>query len=282
MLNPIKIAKSINHLMTNYGEGIDLQPKEKDEKGNLRIDYVVSLYRELAFPFGFIMTLKNRKTKLGRDVVWGRKHNDKDYVENVVIPKLMDFNYLKKLKPNTVGAHYYNLIKNFGIEDLYNQRFTEEEAKLGQGTINSFGHDIRSNISRHLLLSHDIWHVLFRYDTKPLGEAMIQTVTARAFNLLPAHLVGFFGAWKMARKTKSNLPWKVWKECLQITKNIDPSFALYSPLEFLEEDIQKIRNRFNIKTAKVYAKYVKNLPEFSRMDTIHPNYVDEEWEISSV
>ena len=192
----------------------------------------------------------------------------------------MNYEYLKSLPANTVGAHYYHLIKDYGIEKLYNQRFKKEERRENSkfdNVYNSFSDDIRENASRHLLLSHDIWHVLFRYDTTPMGEAMIQTITARIFNFFPPHLTGFFGTWKMARKTKSKLPWKVWRECLKLSKGVNKELALFSPIEFLEQDIQEVRDRFNIFTPKVYAEYVKTLPKFARMDTIHPNYDDKLW-----
>ena len=277
--NLIKMGKSIHHLMTTYGEGNDLEPMEKDLTGESRVDHVVSLYREMNVPFGIMMMFKNRVSKNGRHIIWGRKWNDRKYVEETVIPKLMDYDYLSSLPPNTVGAHYYNLIKDFGIEKLYNQRFKKEEKREGgvNNIYNSFSDDIRENASRHLLLSHDIWHVLFRYDTTPMGEAMIQTITARIFNFFPPHLTGFFGTWKMAKKTGSKLPWKVWKECLKLSKGVNKELALYSPIEFLEHDIQEVRDRFNIFTPKVYAEYVKSLPKFSRMDTIHPNYQDKVW-----
>ena len=44
-----------------------------------------------------------------------------------------------------------------------------------------------------------------------------------------------------------------------------------------EQDIQEVRDRFNIFTPKVYEEYVKTLPKFARMDTIHPNYDDKLW-----
>ena len=54
MLNPIKIAKAIKCILTDYGENLDLRPDEKDENGELRINYQLVLYRELvplAIPF---------------------------------------------------------------------------------------------------------------------------------------------------------------------------------------------------------------------------------------
>ena len=278
--NLVKMYQSTKHLLTTYGEGNDLEPMVDDLTGESRIDHVVSLYREMNIPFGPMMMLKNRVSENGRNIIWGRKWNDREYVEKKVIPTLMNYEYLKSLPANTVGAHYYHLIKDYGIEKLYNQRFKKEERRENSkfnNVYNSFSDDIRENASRHLLLSHDIWHVLFRYDTTPMGEAMIQTITARIFNFFPPHLTGFFGTWKMARKTKSKLPWKVWRECLKLSKGVNKELALFSPIEFLEQDIQEVRDRFNIFTPKVYAEYVKTLPKFARMDTIHPNYDDKLW-----
>ena len=278
--NLVKMYQSTKHLLTTYGEGNDLEPMVDDLTGESRIDHVVSLYREMNIPFGPMMMIKNRVSENGRNIIWGRKWNDREYVEKKVIPTLMNYEYLKSLPANTVGAHYYHLIKDYGIEKLYNQRFKKEERRENSkfdNIYNSFSDDIRENASRHLLLSHDIWHVLFRYDTTPMGEAMIQTITARIFNFFPPHLTGFFGTWKMARKTKSKLPWKVWRECLKLSKGVNKELALFSPIEFLEQDIQEVRDRFNIFTPKVYAEYVKTLPKFARMDTIHPNYDDKLW-----
>ena len=278
--NLVKMYQSTKHLLTTYGEGNDLEPMVDDLTGESRIDHVVSLYREMNIPFGPMMMLKNRVSENGRNIIWGRKWNDREYVEKKVIPTLMNYEYLKSLPANTVGARFYHLIKDYGIEKLYNQRFKKEERRENSkfdNVYNSFSDDIRENASRHLLLSHDIWHVLFRYDTTPMGEAMIQTITARIFNFFPPHLTGFFGTWKMARKTKSKLPWKVWRECLKLSKGVNKELALFSPIEFLEQDIQEVRDRFNIFTPKVYAEYVKTLPKFARMDTIHPNYDDKLW-----
>lgn len=187
----------------------------------------------------------------------------------------MDFDYLKNLAPNTVGAHYYNLVKNWGIEDLYNQRFKHEEANPER-----FDQEVRVNLSRHLLLVHDFWHVLFRYDTATMGEAMIQEVTSYLSAFKPPKLVSFFGTWKVARKTKSNLPWKVRKECIELSKKVDKSLFHLGPLDLLEMDIQEVRQKYNIGVPVLYKQFVEDFGKEgeSRMDTFHPQYKDEEWD----
>ena len=160
-------------------------------------------------------------------------------------------------------------MKNYTTKDL-----RKRKKRSGINNIyNSFSDDIRKTpgtlLSRYLARLFNM--------TNPQWAGYDPTITARIFNFFPPHLTGFFGTWKMAKKTGSKLPWKVWKECLKLSKGVNKELALYSPIEFLEHDIQEVRDRFNIFTPKVYAEYVKSLPKFSRMDTIHPNYQDKVW-----
>lgn len=261
--------------MTTYGDDGLGAAENADLNGQHRLDHIVNMYREMNIPFGPMMAALNRKTKQGRDILWAREDFTTDNIQNVVVPTLMDFNYLKSLAPNTVGAHYYNLVKDWGIEELYNQRFKYEEIQN-----NNFGDEIRVNLSRHLLLSHDLWHVLFRYDTATMGEAMIQEVTAKLSGFKPPRLVSFFGTWKMARKLKSNLPWKVRKECIQLSKECSRELFFQPQLSLLERDIQEVRDAYNIGVPVVYKQFVEEFGAQgeSRMDTFHPQYKDEEWD----
>ena len=84
---------------------------------------------------------------------------------------------------------------------------------------------------------------------------MLQTITARCFNLYQAHLVGFFGMLKVVKETKSFLPFKAWLECLRLSKQIDKSFVYFGPLEFIEKDVSKLRKQFNIVEPKIYNEY---------------------------
>ncbi|REK62019.1 MAG: hypothetical protein DWQ49_03965 [Bacteroidetes bacterium] len=273
MWNLAKLGKSLYHLATTYGtnaRSID----NPDLIGDERLDHVLVLYRELNFPFGLISVHKQRLTKGGRDVLWGRKFNEKDYVENEVLPKLMDFEYLSTLAPNTVGAHYYHLVKDFGIDCLYDQRFKEEENREDHKLYHSFSDDIRTNVSRHNLLSHDIWHVLYRYDTSVIGEGMIQTISAYQANFWPMHIVGFGVTLKESIRHRSLMPWKVWKEARKLGRETSAELYWRSPVWFLERDIEEVRNEFNIKPAEVFAEYVRTYPEDFHMDTIHPQYQD--------
>jgi ubiquinone biosynthesis protein Coq4 len=279
MWNLSKIFKTTHFLMTTYGEDGLGAAQNADFNGQHRLDHIVNMYREMNVPFGAIMAAANRKSKAGRDILWARNGFEAENIEKVVVPTLMDFDYLISLAPNTVGAHYYNLVKDWGIEDLYNQRFKHEEADPER-----FDQEIRVNLSRHLLLIHDFWHVLFRYDTATMGEAMIQEVTAHLSNFHPPRLVSFFGTWKMARKLKSNLPWKVRKECKQLCKQVDKRLFFQSPLSLLERDIEEVRKEYSIGVPVVYKQFVEEFGAQgeSRLDTFHPQYKDVEWDTTEV
>ena len=281
MWNPIKLGKSMYHLMTTYGEGAPVD-YSKDLTGDDRLDHVMVIFRELRLPFSLNMVHKLRKKERGRDLLWGRRWNDKEYVENVVIPKLSDLKYLESLAPNTVGAHYANLVKAFGIEDIYNQRFKPEERGLkGSSAIAGFRgveEDMRENLSRHLLLVHDIIHVLTRYDTSSIGEGMVQVYTSRLTHWWTPHVIGFGIAMKEILHNKNFDVWPMYKEALRQSKQVDVNMLLYSPIEFLEQDIQEVRDRFNIQVPTEYLKYARKYPGHVKLNTFHPEYDDIAWE----
>ena len=81
----------------------------------------------------------------------------------------------------------------------------------------------------------------------------------------------------MAKKTGSKLPWKVWKECLKLSKGVNKELALYSPIEFLEHDIQVRETDLIYSLQKSTLNMLSLYQSFSRMDTIHPNYQDKVW-----
>lgn len=280
MWNPIKITRSLYHLFNTYGEGNGLTGYNTDMIGEDRLDHVMTLYRELRIPFTINMIRKLRETENGRNVIWGRKYNDRDYVESVVLKKLTDFNYLDNLAPNTVGAHYANLVRKFGLDDIYNQRFKPEERR--KSAFFGWQDEMRENTSRHFLLSHDIWHTLLRYDTSPIGEAMIQVYTSRIAHWWTPHIVGFGGTIKEMKKNGNADIWKVYTECLRQSKQIDISFGMLSPLDLLEEDIDEVRKKYNIPVPVEFAKYAAKYPTHVKMDTFHPQYRDEEFETAGM
>lgn len=268
-----KIFKTTKYLMSTDASGFG-DYENADMNGQHRLDHIVNMYREMNIPFGPMMALANNKTRAGRDILWARGKFSIEHMDSVVVPTLMDFDYLKSLSPNTVGAHYYNLIKGWGIEDLYNQRFKHEE-----NIDDTLASDVRVNLSRHLLLSHDLWHVLFRYDTATMGEAMIQEVTAHLSQFKPPKLVSFFGTWKMARKLKSKLPWEVRKECIALSKATDRRLFLQDQLSLLERDIEEVRKEYNIGVPVAYKRFVVEFGKEgeTRLDTFHPQYQDVPW-----
>lgn len=245
MWNLYKIGKSLNDIVQIYNKS-----EEQMEEDKLGIP-VTTLYREMQFPFGLMMMNKATQTTLGQDVVWGRKHNDKEYVEKTVLPKLMDMNYLSSLPSNTVGAEYYKIVRNLGLEVLYNQRFKDEEVKSRLDVV-------RTNLSRHVVITHDILHTLFKYNTHTLGEGLIQEVTGHLLDYKPSQIIGFVVMLSVAKRTGNYRGvWKVYKECKTNLKNCVKELGLYSPLDFIESDLEEVRKKFNIGEVPIYEEFEK-------------------------
>lgn len=276
-MNLFKVLKLIKQVTKSYTQSDSERYSMEDGNGDKRLDYVVALYRELSFPFGLLVLKKHLKHKGGRDVLWARGEFDPEYVENTVLPKLIDSKYLKSLAPNTVGAHFYNLTKDWGLDNLFNQRYKESEGRFGDAR-----DEILANITRHNLLSHDLWHVLFRYDTTAMGEAMIQEVSSAIWNFKPSKLTSYLVTKQLAKETKTNLPWKVRKECKELAQAMDHSLLYESPISLLERDIDEVRKQYNIGVPVLYKEFTEKFQSLTRLDTFHPEYNDVDWDKTEV
>lgn len=267
MWNPIKIAKSIKQIMTEYGSN---NIGHSDRFGEHRLGSVPSLYREMTFPFGIFILLKTRKSKLAKDMINGRKQHKKNYVENDAMSILQNTQYLSALPKNTVGANYYNIVKNFSLDDLYDQRFKSSEIKKGKG-ITNLRDKYQSNISRHVLTTHDIWHTLFDYDTNPLGEGMIQLISGYMLGYAPQRFVGFLITLKLFFETKDVGIWKVYNECKKNIKKCNQEIGYFSATQFLEHNLDDVRKQYNIATPHLYLQFINKHKKTSMGSTIH-NY----------
>lgn len=272
MYNPIKIYKAIVDIYKNYGDEYVVK-REIGKEGEHTGDGPNIIYDQLRFPAVVFALRNNTRTDLGKDVMWGRKHNDKEYVENVVIPKLMDFKYLEKLNSNTVGAGYYQIVKKFGIQELYDKRFKEN--KIKEKGIKHIVGTIRANISRHILLTHDIWHTVYGYKTDILGESMLQVVTARNMNYYPARVLAFLLVLKISYQTKDKAIWKVYKEAKKLAKQSKSELAFYSPIEFLESKVEDVRKKFNVQAIPEYNAFEKRHHNYITGRALHPQYKKE-------
>ena len=277
MWNLFKIAK--------YAYGIY---KMDDDTGNYdgRVKNIVELYGQVLFPSNVFLARKLRKTENGNAILDGTGFYSKEWQEKEYIPLLNDKKFLAKLKPNTVGAHYAFLIQHWSLEELYNRRFTEERTDvtkmssffvkrvrkaLGQ---NINPDTVRSNIARHLFLSHDFWHVLFRYDTSPLGEACIQAVTHQYLRLTGPWLMSYIVGLRESVRSKSLEPLKIIREAHRLGSVVPQALFETNCLDMLDADIEETRKKYNIGAPIRFLKYLKNNPKKAHNDCIHPEYND--------
>ena len=77
-----------------------------------------------------------------------------------------------------------------------------------------------------MFLTHDLWHILFRYDTTLFGEGLIQQITFRAIGVVPVAYVAFIVTCKVAWRTKSLLPFKVLREADKLAKRANKKLLI--------------------------------------------------------
>ena len=101
---------------------------------------------------------------------------------------------------------------------------------------------VRTNLSRHVVITHDILHTLFKYNTHALGEGLIQEVTGHLLDYKPSQIIGFVVMLSVAKKTGDYRGvWKVYKECKANLKKCKKELGIHSPLDFIESDLEEVR-----------------------------------------
>ena len=282
MWNPFKIFKYSKSVFESTGE--ERTEFIQDNNGEARLEEVQGLYREMLFPSNIKVWRKLTSTHAGRQIIWGFGFNDKERVEQNVIPKLADREWLQSLPPNTWGAHLGHLFKNWELSELYDKRFLESEATPDGGLqFMAATDEMRANISRHGFLFHDLLHCLFRYDTSPMGEACIQAVTNKGIGHFAMKWVGFVVTCRIAWRNKSWTPFKVYREALRLGKRAaDKGLMLHGHLDYLEMDIAEVREKFDVGVPVEYKKWAEEHPQDFRHDVLHPEYNDVEWDTTEV
>ena len=269
-------------------------PQNHYEDSAERLSDVVVLYGEMLFPFNIITMKKFKKHPKGVALALGQERYSKEWQENVLVPKMLNKEHLGSLGVNTIGQHYKHLIGNWSFEELYNGRF--QESSKGGGQLKPWtqkiltklvglnhidpdinGDKIRANISRHIFLAHDFWHIMFRYNTDIMGEACIQAVTCSFIKHAAPWYIAHVVALRECYKHNTWQPWRAVREARRVAKQVSEDFYYMDFAELLESDVDELRKKYNIPVPKEYWKLDAILPdtEFNK-DAIHPEYEDME------
>jgi ubiquinone biosynthesis protein Coq4 len=278
MWNPYKILKhsyKIFDMKEDTGADYDINVK-----------HLVELYSEVLFPSNIFLVRKLRKTQNGRNILDGVGYYSKEWQEDTYVPMLSDKEFLNKLKPNTIGAHYAYLLSRWSLQELYERRFTNDREDLAK--IPTFitklmrkilkdrlnPDEVRENIARHIFLSHDFWHVLFRYDTSPLGEACVQAITHQYLRLTGPWYLSYLVALRESVKDRSLKPFAIIREAHKLGKAAKQDLYELNYLDALDADIETTRKKYNIGAPVKFMKYMIVNPRKAHNDCIHPEYND--------
>lgn len=268
MWNPFKIYKYTKAVLAR---GRQENHYDQGEEGTRALR---DLYGEMLFPSIFFTAVALRKTSAGRNALYGLEDKSEEHQLNVYIPKITDGKYLDSLAPNTVGAHYKHLINQWNFEEFYRRRFQSKKS-------DTFWNKRRENFARHIFLSHDFWHVLFRYDTSPLGEACIQAVTHQYMKQTGPWYYSWMMAYKEYQETGSWKAFGVIREAHKLGKQAKRDLYDANFDELLEMDIEEVREKWNIGAPHKFYEYAEEFPKEFRGDCLHPKYNDPQikWDV---
>ena len=250
----LKLSKSI--LIRDSHEQRASHPEAR-----ARLSELQAMYAQLMFISQKRMKNNFRSSPERIKVALGLDWNDKKYCDKNVIPKISSMKYLKSLPPNTAGGHLAEFFKEWTFNDLYKDRFEKDNVEkdmLSDDRTN----DLRNNVGRHMMLTHDLHHILFKYDTSPFGEALIQGTTWRQVGNIGMWYVGFLVTCRIAWRAKSLEPFFIYREACKIAKKVNENNLIeHSLLYFLEKDVDDIRKEFGFEEPVRYLKWINQQEE---------------------
>lgn len=290
MWNPVKIIKLTKSIWKKNESNSD----SHDELGDQGA--IVQLYGQLMFPSNLFFLKKMQKNYpveadqlFGGKGVWDRKWQDE-----VGIPTLMELKTSDKA-PNTLGAHVARLYNLYDFEEFWQGRYdlidkteafirSHEEQTSQNGLRGYILHrankrkkfnmdSARMNVNRHNLLSHDFYHVLFRYDTNYIGEICVQALAGWITGTFPPKYLSFVMSIRECFRYRSLEPFFIFREAVKMAKNLSHHFYLTTYYDKLDMDIEEVREKYNVGVPERYIAFSRKIEDL-KLDVIHPEYKD--------
>ena len=250
----LKLSKSIL-LKDSY------EQRESHPEARARLSELQAMYAQLMFITRKKMRKNFTSSPARINIALGLDWNDPKYCKKNIIPKISSMKYLRSLPPNTAGGHLAKFFNKWTFNDLYKNRFEKETAEadmLSDDKINT----LRNNVGRHMMLTHDLHHILFKYDTSPFGEALIQGTTWKQVGNIGMWYVGFLVTCRIAWRSKSFKPFLIYREACKIAEKVNKHNLIeHSLLYFLEKDVDQIRKEFGFEEPIRYLKWIKQNEE---------------------
>jgi ubiquinone biosynthesis protein Coq4 len=246
------IKLSISILLRDASEQRESQPESKARLAELQ-----SLYTQLMFLTRKKMRKNFTSSPTRINIALGLDWNDVNYCKEKILPKISNMKYLKSLPKNTAGKQLHKFYKDWTFDELYNERYKEDILDVDMISDERI-HKLRMNVGRHIFFTHDLYHVLFQYDTSPFGEALIQAVTWKQVKNIGLLYVSFLVTCRVAWKAKSLKPFFILKEALKIGEKVNKNNLIeHSLLYFLKKDVDDLRKEFGFEQPIQYLEWNK-------------------------
>jgi len=230
--------------------------------------HALMLYTGTLWPTGMIFKKEMLNDFTGRRLLF----------ENSCIleKKLANVEYIKSLPDNTLGKTYYNFLKNevgYKWDDptyvnmhILKKTFyrTPREKKKRILIKNLYQYHTRQQVrddgktsmrfTEQFGLQHDLMHSIMGYKTDAKGELGIHVFHFNHLKIPAVRLVSFFGIIAETIRSLNLKGFFIAKEAYLIGKQVNTNLFMVDWVQHLEDDVDEIKKRYNIKDNVYYKK----------------------------
>ena len=209
-----------------------------------RTDCIFDIYNATKYPFNRFLIKRMRKHPNYTQVKNGEFAYFKD--------KINDIDYLKNLPKNTLGYHCYEFFqktnsKNRLLIDLHKR--SQRIIKKDQKNYDQFKE--HEYTSEQTVFIHDILHILTGYGVHSFGEGPLQAFSWYQLKLPATLLISIFYMVITTIKHRNLITIKTFLEGRKLGKASE-WIIMEDFGKLLEEDVQVLRERYNIGEPKYY------------------------------
>jgi ubiquinone biosynthesis protein COQ4 len=170
------------------------------------------------------------KTDLGRRIASG---------DSSLIEHLSDEIYLRGLPAGSFGAHYFSFLKGKAL-DVDGVLASERARRPSQHGV-LYPEAMR--LQDHFSLTHDLWHILLRYEPEPAGEICMLIVTDKMLKSRGLRLISYMAALKIQFVAPKSNIFGIISEARRLASrmiwlpSVDLVPLLEKPIDYVREEL---------------------------------------------
>jgi ubiquinone biosynthesis protein Coq4 len=214
-----------------------------------RTDCIFDIYNATKYPFNQFLIKRMRKHKNYSKV----RNGEFVYFKG----RINDFDYLKSLPKNTLGYHCYEFfIKTKSDNRLLINLHKRSQRIIKKDQYNYLQFEEHEYTSEQTVFIHDILHVLTGYGVHSFGEGPLQIFSWYQLKLPATLFISVFYMLITTVKHMNLVTVKTFLEGRRLGKS-SKWIVMEDFGKLLEEDLQTLREKYNIGEPKYYLEQVQ-------------------------